>query len=109
MTQENSEALLVFCSFPDRETALSVADTLVNEHLAACVQVSAPMTSVYRWQDKVCHDAEVAMLLKCSRSAYAALEQRLVALHPYEVPELLAVTATEGLPAYLDWIKDNTK
>ncbi|QSX35529.1 divalent-cation tolerance protein CutA [Shewanella avicenniae] len=101
--------MIVFCSFPDSETACAIADTLVKEQLAACVQISAPMTSVYRWQGEICHESEVAMQLKCSAAVYSALAQRLVALHPYEVPELLAVTATAGLPAYLDWIKDNTK
>ncbi|KFZ38968.1 cation tolerance protein CutA [Shewanella mangrovi] len=109
MADSNTDALLVFSSFPDRETALAVADTLVRENLAACVQVSAPMTSIYRWQGEICHETEVAMQLKCSASVYQALAQRLVALHPYDVPELLAVTATAGFPAYLDWIKDNTK
>ncbi|MCH1919972.1 divalent-cation tolerance protein CutA [Shewanella sp. A3A] len=109
MAHENAEALLVFCSFPERETAQTVADILVSEQLAACVQISAPMTSTYRWQGNICHDTEVAMQIKCQRNGYAELAQRIVALHPYDVPEILAVAVSDGLPAYLDWIKDNTK
>lgn len=108
MTQAN-DTLLVFSSFPDQQTALDVADTLVAENLAACVQVSAPMTSIYRWQGEICRESEVALQLKCHRRVYPELAHRLVELHPYDIPELLAVAATEGLPAYLDWIKDNTK
>lgn len=109
MNSITPEFLLVFCSCPDHDTALDLARTLVDEKLVACAQVSAAMTSVYQWQEQNCETTEVSLQLKCLAAVYPQLQQRVLQLHPYEVPELLAVNIQQGLPAYLDWIKDNTR
>ena len=77
---------------------------LVEERLAACVQALPGVVSTYRWQDAVQQETEVLLLIKTTRERFDELKARLPALHPYEVPELIAVDAVDGLAAYLDWI-----
>lgn len=96
-------ALLCLSSCPDTATAHRIADALVDARLAACVSVLPGVHSTYRWQGRVERADEVLLLIKTTRDALPALQARLPGLHPYELPELLAVEAA-GLPAYLDWI-----
>jgi len=100
--------LLVLSNLPDRDTALNLARTLVDEGLAACVNVLGECTSVYRWQGVVETAAEVPVLIKTRRSLYPRVEQAIARLHPYELPEVIAVTLTDGLPAYLEWVRTQT-
>ncbi|EOH6221144.1 divalent-cation tolerance protein CutA, partial [Klebsiella pneumoniae] len=85
-------------------SAERIATALVAERLAACVNLLPGLRSVYRWQRKVEAAAEVLLLVKTSAEAYPALQERLRQLHPYELPELLAVEAASGLPEYLQWL-----
>ena len=95
------------CTCPDQASARRIAAALVEQRLAACVNVLPGVHSVYRWHDAVEHADEVLLLVKTTRAALPALQSRLQALHPYELPELLAVECAGGLPAYLGWIADN--
>jgi periplasmic divalent cation tolerance protein len=104
-----STKLLVLTNLPDRAAAEKLADMLIAERLAACVNILAPCRSVYRWKGAVQHDAEHPMLIKTTRARYAELEQALRAGHPYELPEIIAVPIERGLPAYLDWVAAETK
>jgi len=81
---------------------------LVEERLAACVNVVPGLRSLYRWQGKVHEDAEALLLLKTTAARYQALQERLRALHPYELPEIVAVPVSAGLPAYLEWVAAQT-
>ena len=101
--------LLVFTNLPDRAAAERLADMLVQQNLAACVNILAPCRSVYRWQDAVQHDEEHPMLIKTTHERYPALEQALREGHPYELPEIIAVPIERGLPAYLEWVAAQTK
>lgn len=100
--------LLCLSTCPDRATADRIADALVDEGLAACVTLLPGAQSVYRWQGRVERGEEVQLLIKTTRTAFAALRERLCALHPHEVPELVACDVADGLPAYLDWIARET-
>ena len=102
------EALLVLSNLPSREAAEKLADELVAQRLAACVNILAPCRSVYRWKGAVQHDEEHPMLIKTTAERYPALEQALRAGHPYELPEIIAVPIERGLPAYLDWVAAET-
>jgi periplasmic divalent cation tolerance protein len=104
-----SEVLLVVTTLPDRATAERISAALVTAGAAACVNVLAECTSVYRWQGKVERAGEVPMLIKTTRAAYARLEETLRSLHPYDVPEIVALSVTTGLPSYLDWVTQETK
>lgn len=101
-------ALLVLTTLPDRPAAEKLAAALVEERVAACVNILAPCASVYRWKGVVQHDEEHPLLIKTTREAYAALEAAIRARHPYELPEIVAVPIERGLPAYLDWLAAET-
>jgi periplasmic divalent cation tolerance protein len=103
-----SEVLLVFTNIPDRATAERIAEALVTARIAACVNILPGCTSVYRWQGKLERADEVPLLIKTTRAAYARMEMELRKLHPYEVPEIVAVPVSAGLPAYLDWVRQET-
>lgn len=100
--------VLVLSTAPDADTAQLLARTLVGEGLAACVNIIPGVQSIYRWQGKVESVSELNLLIKTTEAGYAALETRLRQLHPYELPEILALRNTAGLPDYLHWIADNT-
>lgn len=104
-----STKLLVLTNVPDRAAAERLADMLIENKLAACVNILAPCRSVYRWKGAVQHDEEHPMLIKTTQERYAALEQALRERHPYELPEIIAVPIERGLPAYLDWVAAETK
>lgn len=104
-----NEVLLVVTTLPDRATAERIAEALVTARVAACVNVLAECTSLYRWQGKIERVGEVPMLIKTTRAAYARLEETLRSMHPNDVPEIVAMPVTAGLPAYLDWVAQETK
>ncbi len=97
--------LVAYCSVPDAETAARLARVLVEERLAACVSRVPGVVSTYRWQGRVCVDEECLLLIKTTEARLAALRERLVALHPYAVPELIAVPVVAGHAPYLDWLR----
>jgi periplasmic divalent cation tolerance protein len=101
--------LACYCTCPDLATAERLAEALVGERLAACVNVLPGLRSVYRWQGTVERADEVLLLIKTTRGRLDALVARVQALHPYELPELLAVEVAGGLPAYLDWVATETR
>lgn len=102
-------ALICLSTCPERETAERIADALVEERLAACVNIVPGLTSVYRWQDQIRRDEELFLVIKTHSDRLDALRQRIDELHPYELPELIAVEAADGLPAYLDWVRAETR
>lgn len=95
---------LVFVTCPSPDVAANLAKSLVEERLAACGNIIPGLRSIYRWEGKVHDEAECLLLLKTTAGGYPALEARVKALHPYDVPEILAVTAAAGLPAYVQWV-----
>ena len=101
--------LLVWTNLPERAAAERLADMLIEKRLAACVNILAPCRSVYRWKGAVQHDEEHPMLIKTTAERYPALEQALREGHPYELPEIIAVSIERGLPAYLAWMAAETK
>ncbi len=102
------DALLVFTNLPDAESARALATTLVEQRVAACVNVLAPCQSIYRWEGKLEEAEEVTLLIKTSAARYAALEEAIRAYHPYELPEIVAVRVEKGLPDYLAWVAAST-
>jgi periplasmic divalent cation tolerance protein len=102
-----SEALLVLTTVARVEDAESIARELVERRLAACVNILSPMTSVYRWQGEVTREAEHLLLMKTQTDRFEALRARLVEIHPYETPEVIALPVAAGHPAYLQWIAES--
>src|SRR5271156_3835167 len=96
--------LLVLTNLPDRAAAERLADSLIEQRVAACINILAPSLSVFRWKNDVQHDEEIPMLIKTTTDRYPALEAAIRAGHPYELPEIVAVPIERGLAAYLDWV-----
>lgn len=96
--------LLVFCTFPDADTAAAVTKILVGEKLVACGTILPGARSIYEWEGKLEDASEVLVLFKTAGPAYAKLEKRLLKLHPYDMPEILAVEAGGVSKAYAAWV-----
>lgn len=100
---------LVISNAPNAHTAEKIAHALVEERLAACVNIMPACHSVYRWQGEIEEATEVPMFIKTSEARLAKLQSRLKELHPHEVPEMLAIKPQAGWPAYLDWVLAQTR
>ncbi len=101
-------ALLVLTTLPDLAAARALAEALLAGRLAACVNIGAPVESMYHWRGEIETAREVPLAIKTRAGNYAALEAAIVAAHPYDVPEIIAIPIAHGLPAYLDWIAAET-
>lgn len=101
--------LIVLTNCPDAEVAGHIARTLVEQGLAACVNQLPPVNSVYRWQGSVERAIEVPLLVKTTRERLAEVLNAIRGLHPYELPEIVAIPVVAGLPSYLRWVVDETQ
>ena len=101
-------ALIILSMFPDAEVARTISRTLVEEQLAACANIVPGAESIYWWKGVIESSAEVLGVFKTTDEQYPRLEARLKELHPYELPEIVAIQPWGGLPAYAQWIMDNT-
>jgi periplasmic divalent cation tolerance protein len=102
-------SLLVLTNLGDIDSARRIARELVERRLAACVNMLPGVQSVYRWQGAIEEEGEITLLIKTTATRYAELEAALRSLHPYQLPEVIALPIANGLPAYLDWIRQETK
>jgi periplasmic divalent cation tolerance protein len=98
------EILIAFCTFPEPEVARNVANEVVKLRLAACGNILLQVHSIYRWHDAVESSEEVLAIFKLDSSRYPEFEKKIRAMHPYEVPEIIAFPVSKGLPAYLEWV-----
>jgi periplasmic divalent cation tolerance protein len=103
-----TDVVLVLTTVPVGERGEAIARALVDERLAACVNVLAPMTSFYRWHGAVERDVERQLIIKTTRDHVSAIQARLVELHCYELPELVVLPVSEGGSAYLEWVRNET-
>lgn len=103
-----NEILLVITNLPDAQTAAQLAQRLVEERVTACVNQLAPCISTYRWKGCIESATEVPLLIKTTKAAYPRLEHLIRTLHPYELPEIIAISVSAGLPTYLDWVSQET-
>ena len=108
MLHDEGDTLLVFTNLPNAEAAGVLARGLVERRLAACVNVMSACTSVYRWKGEVEEAQEVPVLLKTRLARYPEVEAAIRELHPYELPEIVAVPVVRGLPEYLEWVAEET-
>jgi periplasmic divalent cation tolerance protein len=104
-----SDAIVVLVTVPTPDRAAEIARVLVEERLAACGNVVPGLRSIYRWEGEVQEDDEALLLLKTTRARFEALRDRVLALHPYEVPEVIALSVEAGSAAYLGWIAAETR
>lgn len=104
----SAQALLVFTNVPDVDTAERLARILIERRVAACVNILPAIRSLYHWQGQLETATEVMLQIKTIQPHYAELEAAIEAAHPYAVPEIVAIPIVDGLPAYLDWIRQET-
>jgi periplasmic divalent cation tolerance protein len=105
----SGDTLLVITNLPDRASAETLARALVERRAAACVNILAPCRSVYRWKGAIETADEVPVFAKTTQDRYSLLERVVRELHPYELPEIIAVPLGGGLPAYLEWVAAETR
>src|SRR5712691_1045170 len=99
--------LLSLSTFPDVETAQRISNQLVTEKFAACANILPSVESIYRWKEKIESGNETLVLFKLSEDRQSAFQKKLRSLHPYEVPEIIFVPISSGLPEYLRWVVEN--
>lgn len=105
----DKQYLQIFTTFPDKPGAHRLIQTLLQERLIACAQIIGPVSSSYRWQGKIVNDREYLCILKTSRRLYSRLNNRIKKLHPYEVPEIIALPITTGSADYFRWLTEELK
>jgi periplasmic divalent cation tolerance protein len=98
------KVLLALSTFPDQETARSVSNDLVTKKLAACANILPGVESIYRWKEQIESGNETLVLFKLSKDRQSVFQEKLRSLHPYEVPEIIFVPISSGLPKYLRWV-----
>ncbi len=105
----DTTAIIVFITAPNKNDAAMIARALVEAKLAACVNIVDNVRSIYTWQGKVEDDSEVLMTVKTKRELFNALANKVKELHPYDVPEIIALPIVDGSEDYIQWIKDSTR
>ena len=108
-TNATDSGLVAFVTAPDEEEATRLAEALVSERLAACVNLVRGIESIYRWEGEVTRDREVLLIIKTTRDRYGELERRVRELHSYSTPEVIAFKIEQGSREYLDWMRESTK
>jgi periplasmic divalent cation tolerance protein len=103
------EPIVVLVTCGSEEEALKIADALVEEHLAACVNLVAPIRSIYRWEGKIWDEKEWLLIIKTQRERFEELEKKVKSFHSYSVPEIISLPIVEGSSSYLDWLAEITK
>ena len=101
--------IVILCTVPDRGSGEKIAQALVEERLAACVNLVPGVVSTYRWEGAVKQEDELLLLIKTNGTRFEAVRERVMALHPYDIPEIIAIPITMGSADYLKWLSDNLK
>ncbi|MEJ5361141.1 MAG: divalent-cation tolerance protein CutA [Spirochaetota bacterium] len=103
------EYCVIFCTVPNKEVGLEIANTLISLKLAACVNIVPGLTSIYSWKGEICNDQELLLIIKTKSNLYTNIEEAINKIHPYEVAEIISMPITSGSHDYLQWIEDVTK
>ena len=104
-----SDPIVVLVTCGSEEEALEIARSLVDEHLAACVNLLPPVRSIYRWEGKIWDEEEWMLFIKTQEQRFEELERKVKSLHSYSVPEIISLPIVEGASSYLDWLMEMTK
>ncbi len=104
-----TDAIIALSTIDSEKEAKKIAKALVETHIAACVNIIPKITSIYEWKEETCEEEELLLIIKTQQSRLKELKATLEELHPYEVPELIVLPITDGLPDYLSWLLANTK
>lgn len=103
------EYIIVLCTINDFNQAKEISKIIIEEKLAACVNIIPKISSIYFWNDEIVEDDEYLMIIKTRRNLFKELKLKITQLHPYDVPEIISLNIEDGSKLYLDWIKNSTK
>jgi periplasmic divalent cation tolerance protein len=104
--RSTSEAIVVLVTCGSEEQAANIANSLIEERLAACVNIISPIRSIYRWEGKIWDEKEWMLIMKTQKKKFEDLEKKVKSLHSYSVPEIIALPIVEGSPSYLKWLEE---
>jgi periplasmic divalent cation tolerance protein len=104
-----SDPIIVLVTCGSEEEALKIANALVESRLAACVNLVAPIRSIYRWEERIWDEKEWLLIIKTQKDRFEDLEKKVKSLHSYSVPEIVSLPIGEGSSSYLNWIRENTE
>ncbi|MBI4833887.1 MAG: divalent-cation tolerance protein CutA [Planctomycetes bacterium] len=104
-----TQYIVVFVTAPSEKTAVKISHSLIQEKLAACVNIIPKIRSFYTWKNKLCDDNEVLLIIKTNKKSFDRLVKHITSLHPYETPEIIALPITAGNKPYLDWLKNGIR
>ena len=105
MMNQMTDTLAVLCTCANEDDAVRIANQIVEQRLAACVNILPRMRSIYRWQDRIESEEEILLIIKTTQERFPALRDRIVSLHPYETPEIIALPVADGFEKYLTWLR----
>ena len=105
----NTKFIILYCTVPDQHTAETIAKSLVKEKLAACCNIVPGLKSIYRWEKRVQSDDELLLIIKTRFTLYSEIEKKIKDLHPYTVPEIIALPLINGSLEYLNWMDENVR
>ena len=100
--------IIIFSTIVSKFDAQKIANELVKKKLAACVNIIDGMISIYEWKNELCTENECLMIIKSRKTLFDAVKEKIISMHPYEVPEIISIPVTDGLDCYLKWLKENT-
>lgn len=106
---DEAVAIVIFITAPNPDKGEEIARALVTEGIAACASIIPRITSIYRWDGKICQDEEVLIVVKSRKSLFPEIRDRVKSLHSYDVPEIISLPVIDGLPDYLHWLNNATK
>ena len=104
-----SEFIVILCTVPSRDDSVAIAKRLVEEGLAACVNINSGVSSIYKWKGDICNDEEYLLFIKSRKALFDKISAEIVSLHPYDLPEIISLPITDALKPYLNWIEENTQ
>ena len=102
-----SDYVLVLCTINDYERAKDISRKLLEEKLIACSNIIPNITSIYSWEGEICEDSEYLLLMKTKYAVFDILKSKIIELHPYDVPEILAIDIKDGIEDYLNWVEQS--
>ncbi|UVT16402.1 MAG: divalent-cation tolerance protein CutA [Nitrospira sp.] len=108
MDAETTNVVVVMVTTPSQDEAIKIADQLVKSHLAACASTIPMVRSIYWWEGKIVNDQEALLLIKTTSDKFTSLQETILKMHSYKVPEIIALPVTQGLPPYLEWVHRET-
>lgn len=108
MRNSDAQILVILITTPSRREAVRIGQAVVKKRLAACANILSPVTSIFRWKGRIEKSREALLIMKTTGRRYAALAKTISSMHPYEVPEIIALKVTKGLPRYIAWVHRET-